>query len=103
MVLSKTATSIYLQWLKPLAKSADGIKLYKVQYRVPEEVSFKSKTSATNSKTYMIRVNATNKFFEGDPSYPVMEKTSTAGEYTLRFNWNSKFDKGKLSNFTSFW
>ena len=86
MVLSKTATSIYLQWLKPLATSADGIKLYKVQYRVPEEVSFTSKTSATNSKTYMIRVNATNKFFEGDPSYPVMEKTSTAGEYTLRFN-----------------
>ena len=92
MALSKTTTSIYLQWLKPLAKSADSIKLYKVQYLVPEEVSFKSKTSATNSfnltdlKTYMIRVTATNKFFEGDPSYPVMEKTSTAGEYTLRFN-----------------
>ena len=95
MALSKTTTSIYLQWLKLLAKSADSIKLYKVQYLVPEEVSFKSKTSATNSfnltdlnpaKTYMICVTATNKFFEGDPSYPVMEKTSTAGEYTLRFN-----------------
>ena len=95
MVLSKTATSIYLQWSKPLVKSADSIKLYKVQYRVPEEVSLKNKTSATNSfnltelypaKTYMIRITATNKFFEGDPSYPVMEKTSVAGDYTLLFN-----------------
>lgn len=42
MALSKTATSIYLEWLKPLAKSADSIKLHKVQYLIPEEVSIKS-------------------------------------------------------------
>lgn len=95
MVLSKTATSIYLQWSKPLVKSANSIKFYKIQYRIPEKVSFKNKTSTTTSfnltnlnpaKTYMIRVTATNKFFEGDPSYPVMEKTSVAGNHTLRYN-----------------
>lgn len=95
MVLSETATSIYLQWSKALVKNAGSIKLYKVQYRVPEEVSFKNKTSPTNSfnltdlnpaKTCMIRVTATKKFFESDPSYPVMEMTSVAGEYTLCFN-----------------
>ena len=89
-VHSKTTQSIYIRWSEPVNNNGVSISNYTVYYRSLEEHFFKTHTSVLTylnltslkpGKTYIIKVTAVNRLYEGDGSIPIIETTRIAGKF----------------------